>query len=377
MHSLCKDLYKRDSPVNVFMNQVDPNVVLSLCTAALPPPNMLLFDPKKEKPALLREWLVYRGVQPSAEDSELVEQVMQNMKEKRNSPAMIGFADFDIQNASTQFLKIWLSWFGVGSDSKQSRQWWEEKAQHLQAVSVSTRGQSNEHLHEHLRMQWKALVDWQQEIDHMVRFVVCSGAELARQEWKAKRLARQVAGGDDVLVKPLSAKKFQKRWTQHERDLTATSYASQMNTKILIGIMLNAAIAASPLFVDEQGKLTPDKMVGVATNVKDGVVKVAFAEQKKEVAVEQITAAWEAVRKGADVNLVVSGLSIFLNELGFSRVISNVLPIFLRQLNDKQFRPPELLKAMNQNDQNLTNMFLSTLVMALSGGKPGMPVKAF
>jgi hypothetical protein len=338
---------------------------------------MLLFDPKKEKPALLREWLVYRGVQPSAEDSELVEQVMQNMKEKRNSPAMIGFADFDIQNASTQFLKIWLSWFGVGSDSKQSRQWWEEKAQHLQAVSVSTRGQSNEHLHEHLRMQWKALVDWQQEIDHMVRFVVCSGAELARQEWKAKRLARQVAGGDDVLVKPLSAKKFQKRWTQHERDLTATSYASQMNTKILIGIMLNAAIAASPLFVDEQGKLTPDKMVGVATNVKDGVVKVAFAEQKKEVAVEQITAAWEAVRKGADVNLVVSGLSIFLNELGFSRVISNVLPIFLRQLNDKQFRPPELLKAMNQNDQNLTNMFLSTLVMALSGGKPGMPVKAF
>lgn len=376
MHSLCKDLYKRDSPVNVFMNQVDPNVVLSLCTAALPPPNMLLFDPKKEKPALLREWLVYRGVQPSAEDSELVEQVMQNMKEKRNSPAMIGFADFDIQNASTQFLKIWLSWFGVGSDSKQSRQWWEEKAQQLQAVSVSTRGQSHEH--EHLRMQWKALVDSQQEIDHMVQFVVCSGAELARQEWKAKRLARQAAaGGEDVPVKPLSAKKIQKRWKQHERDLTATSYASQTNTKILIGIMLNAAMAASPLFVNEQGKLTPDKMIGVATNVKEGVVKVAFAEQKKEVAVEQITAAWEAVSKGADVNLVVSGLSIFLNELGFSSVISNVLPIFLRQLNDKQFRPPELLNAINQNDQKLANIFLSTLVRALSGGKPGMPVKAF
>jgi hypothetical protein len=340
---------------------------------------MLLFNPKKEKPALLREWLVYRGVQPSGEDSELVDQVMKNMKEKRNSPAMIGFADFDIQNASTQFLKIWLSWFGVGSDGKQSREWWEEKAHQLQTVSV----QSNEHL----RMQWKALVDSQQEIDHMVRFVVCSGAELARQEWKAKRLARQAAaGGEDVSVKPLSAKKIEKRWKQHERDLTATSYASQINTKRLIGLMVNAALAASPLFVDEAGKLSPDmmgaafdklkikdNMLGVATNVKDGVVKVALAEKKKEAAVEQITAAWEAVRKGADVNLVVSALSIVLNELGYSKVISNVLPILLRQWNDQHFQPAELLlKTINQKDKNLANIFLSTLVMNLGGG----PIKA-
>ena len=36
MHSVCMDLYKRDSPVNVFMNQIDADLVLSLCRQALP-----------------------------------------------------------------------------------------------------------------------------------------------------------------------------------------------------------------------------------------------------------------------------------------------------------------------------------------------------
>ena len=56
MHSVCKDLYKRDSPVNVFMNQIDPDLVLSLCSQALPPDGLSLFDPSEESPDFLRVW---------------------------------------------------------------------------------------------------------------------------------------------------------------------------------------------------------------------------------------------------------------------------------------------------------------------------------
>ena len=178
MHSVCRDLYKRDSPVNVFMNQVDPDLVLSLCTAAQLPRGMLLFSPEKESSALLRDWLVYRGVQPAEEDSDLVAQVMHDMEEKGNSPAMIGFTKFDVGSASKEFLRIWLSWFGVGSDVKQSRKWWQERARHVQNLRLSTQDRSGEHM----RMQWKFLAESQQRTHQMVKFVVCSGAALARPD---------------------------------------------------------------------------------------------------------------------------------------------------------------------------------------------------
>lgn len=274
MHSVCRDMYKRDSPVNVFMNQIDPDVVMSLCMAALPPEGLFLFDPEKESPELLREWLAYRGVDPLDDDSQLAEQVAEDMRDRRNSPSISGFANFDVANASTQFLKLWLSWFGVGSQTKQKRGWWETLAREVQALrrNVQERGSG------HLRMQWKSLVDAQRTMDRMMNFVVCSGAALAQEEWRSKRLRRSAmrntsptsaASGETVFakykdVKPLSKKKLKKRWKKHERDLETVSFMSLIDAKKALSTLLQASVVVAPLFIKD-GKITTEKVDALKT----------------------------------------------------------------------------------------------------------------
>jgi len=375
MHSLCRDLYKRDSPVNVFMNQVDPDLVLSLCTAAQPPRDMLLFDPRKESSALLRDWLVYRGVQPAAEDSELVEQVLQDMEQKRNSPAIIGFTNFDVGSASKEFLRLWLSWFGVGSDVKQPRTWWQERARHVQSLRLSTQ----DHSREHLRMQWKFLVESQQRTDQMVKFVVCSGAALARAEWKAKRLARQdnfSADQDPVFAKyregpPLSDKQIKKKWQAHARDLKIVNYASQIDVKNALAKAMRMSLVALPLVINNKGQLTTERL----SSIKDGakVAGTVAMEAVKSKDLEQVKQAIgkgvKAVKDGVDVNLAARGLSLALRDSGLGGLPSAVLPIMLRQWATNGLEPIELVEALSRTDPSLSQLLAAQLVLGATGQK--------
>lgn len=371
MHSVCRDLYKRDSPANVFMNQVDPDLVLSLCTAAQPPDDMMLFNPQKESTALLRDWLVYRGVQPAAEDSELAAQVTQDMEDKRNSPAIIGFTNFDVGSASKEFLRIWLSWFGVGSDVKQSLQWWQDRARHVQNLRLN----SQERGSAHLRMQWKFLVESQQRTEQMVKFVVCSGTELARAEWKAKRLARQQTQGQDAVfakyaeAEPLSAKQIKKRWQDHARDLKIVNYASQIDAKKLMSKALNMAVVALPLLIQSNGKLGPERIYAVGKGAKkaaQAALEAASSGDPNKIR-DAFGKGVTAVKNGMDVNLLSTGLGLALSRSGLGRNASAILPLMLRQWNTGSIDPPELIEALSGADPSLLQLLVAQLALGVTG----------
>ena len=186
MHSVCKQLYVHNTPVNVFMNQVDPDLVLSLCNSALPPSDLLLFNPEEESAQFLRGWLAYRGVLASDDEKNLAQQATADMHKRRNSPSITGFVDFDVREASDDFLRVWMSWFGLGSKQKRSRRWWEKHVLQTQKLRKSLKGDS--------KLQWSALVELQRKIDQMVNFVVCSGAVLAQEGW-----AEEVGGKEEEM----------------------------------------------------------------------------------------------------------------------------------------------------------------------------------
>jgi hypothetical protein len=285
MHSVCKQLYVRNTPVNVFMNRVDPDVVLSLCNAALPPSDLLLFNPREESPKFLRQWLSYRGVLASVDDNFLAQQATADMHAKHNSPSITGFVDFDVRDASDDFLRVWMSWFGLGSKQKRSRRWWEKHAKRAQNLRKSVKGQAES------RVQWSALVEMQRKIDQMVNFVVCSGAVLAQESW-----AEEVGGKEDEIenneeedavfakyadepVKKLK-KKNRKKWKRHERKLEAMSYASQIDAKKILAGLMNVGFVALPIFyqqaktdekgtIIEPGKFTLDKPTALKKEISN------------------------------------------------------------------------------------------------------------
>jgi hypothetical protein len=258
MHSVCKQLYVHNTPVNVFMNQVDPDLVLSLCNAALPPSNLLLFNADNESPKFLKDWLVYRGVQPSDDEQLLAQQASDDMQAKRNSPAITGFVNFDVRDASDDFLRIWMSWFGLGSKHERSRRWWEKHAQQTQDLRKSVKDERVGHL----RMQWTALVDMQKKIDQMVNFVVCSGATLAQESWvpqvaadykPLKTSKEEEAVFAKYAEEPVKKKrKMKRRWMNHERKMEAMTYASQIDMKKIMAGLMNVGFVALPIFYDPQ-----------------------------------------------------------------------------------------------------------------------------
>jgi hypothetical protein len=284
MHSICQQLYVQDTPVNVFMNQIDPDLVLSLCNAALPASNLLMFDADKESPAFLRTWLKYRGVKPAADDGLLAAQATRDMHAKRNSPAMTGFTDFDVREPSLEFLKIWLSWFGLGSNRERPRSWWNRRATEVQALRRSVR----DHSGAHLRMQWSSLVDMQRQMDKVVNFVVCSGAALAKQEWGEPLVGgredseESVEASEDVVFskykdEPEKKKRNKKKWKKHQKDLEVMTYASQIDVKKVLAGAFNMAVVVAPLFYDPKKGVTLDRVEGmknkVVTYVKDHSIR--------------------------------------------------------------------------------------------------------
>jgi hypothetical protein len=272
MHSVCQQLYVQGSPVNVFMNQIDANLVLSLCNSALPPSSWLLFNPDEESPKLLKQWLAYRGVKPH--NSNLSEQVKEDMHAKRNSPSMTGFVDFDVEEASVDFLRIWLSWFGLGSNRERSRAWWVKHAREAQEVRRSV----EDHSEKHLRMQWRALVDMQKQMHLMVNAVVCSGAALAKESWAKEPEVLSAEPGVFAKYKdePQVKKKNKKQWAKHAKELEVMTYASQIDVKKLLASAFNMAVVAAPLFYDPKKGLTLERVKTIKKEVSEYYDKADF-----------------------------------------------------------------------------------------------------
>lgn len=104
-----------------------------LCAEKNSEASMLLFEPTSEQPALLRQWLAYRGVPVNdLLDAELVQITILDMIHRGNSPPFARFRYFDPAIASPQFLKLWLSWYGVTSQTEQPPAWWIKRVAALQ-----------------------------------------------------------------------------------------------------------------------------------------------------------------------------------------------------------------------------------------------------
>lgn len=233
MDKVCLDMYVKQSPVNVFMNDVDPNMVLMMCSRTLPK-NLLLFNPAGESPEFLRGWLEYRHVDPV---EPLAKTTQANMVEKENTPPITGFYSFDVAAASTEFLMAWLSWFGVGSDTPQPRAWWEDLAREMQALRKDVP-------HAPPRERWAALVDSQKRLERLANVVVDSGRVLKRSH-----------------VRKPAEPKIKRKWTDLMKNLQIVSYFGNIEAKTALADALQASFILIPLLYDAKNKKWSAKVV--------------------------------------------------------------------------------------------------------------------
>jgi hypothetical protein len=375
MHSICKQLYVQDTPVNVFMNQIDADLVLSLCNSALPPSDLLMFNAENESPAFLRSWLSYRGVRPSPDDDLLPAQTTHDMHVKRNSPPMVGFTDFDVREPSLEFLRVWLSWFGLGSDSEKPRAWWNARATEVQELRRSV----EDHSGKHLQMQWSSLVDIQRQMDKVVNFVVCSGAALAKQDWvqppeqappeaiftKYKDAIETIkekwdhpleqAPPDAIFAKykdvPETKKKSKKKWKKHEKDLEKMTYASQIDVKKILAGAFNMAVVVAPLFYEPGKGLTLDRVTDLKKNATKYYDKNTLKDEEGRAKV------LADFKKNVDPKLAASSISKALDMGGLS-AISGAAGVLAGQALKKGgvLDAKDLKKAARKTPNSLENM---------------------
>ena len=355
MHSICQQLYVQDTPVNVFMNQIDPDLVLSLCNAALPASDLLMFDADKESPAFLRTWLKYRGVKPAADDELLAAQATRDMHAKRNSPAMTGFTDFDVREPSLEFLKIWLSWFGLGSKRERPRSWWNRRAAEVQALRRSVR----DHSDTHLRMQWSSLVDMQRQMDKVVNFVVCSGAELAKQDWGEPTVGGRENTSEDVVFskykdEPAKKKKNKKKWKKHQKDLEVMTYASQIDVKKVLAGAFNMAVVVAPLFYDPKKGVTLDRVEGMKNKVAEYVSEHSIRDEKGRA---EVLNDFKTLKDSVDPAIVSAGVSKALRMGGLGPISGAAGTLAGQALKTGQLNFHEAAAYTPKNLENLVARF--------------------
>ena len=109
----------------------------------------LLFDPVVEEKELIDRWLHYRGIKyRQLSESDRLKVTILDMQHRGNSPSIASFR-FNPSIASQQFLKLWLSWYGVTSEEK-NKQWWEERVKsiietHRDSQRLQTKKETSTH----------------------------------------------------------------------------------------------------------------------------------------------------------------------------------------------------------------------------------------
>mmetsp|Transcript_8774 Transcript_8774/g.12172 ORF Transcript_8774/g.12172 Transcript_8774/m.12172 type:complete len:296 (+) Transcript_8774:438-1325(+) len=104
------------------------------------------FEPSREKASILRTWLSYRCwrrrrmVLEDLSHEVLVREAKRDMTRDSGAPPFAGFTDFSPKEVTTEFMILWLSWYGVTSIRSRKRSWWKSKTSMVQrSVSRSRR----------------------------------------------------------------------------------------------------------------------------------------------------------------------------------------------------------------------------------------------
>lgn len=106
---------------------VDKLHQLNIPTNGLGPKTLIEFNPNNENPKLVGQWLNYRG-QPYRNLEDVVDLSLQELT--RPGKPFSAFVDFDPKDASVEFMKAWLSNFGVGGSSN-DKNWWVKKTKQM------------------------------------------------------------------------------------------------------------------------------------------------------------------------------------------------------------------------------------------------------
>ena len=102
----------------------------------------LLFNPYEENQQVLQAWIEYRQIKP--QDLDLIQAIVDDMGQNGNDPPFAGFTNFNPRDVSQDFLKTWLSWYGVGTASASApKSEWEELAGKIMANQSSDPDGSN------------------------------------------------------------------------------------------------------------------------------------------------------------------------------------------------------------------------------------------
>lgn len=145
-----------------FLQKIHVESIGILCPQLNVNKNIVPFEPAAENPKLLKRWLEYRGVSNSLvrekSNVKLVSMTNKNFEESGNFPPFSGFTDFNPQQASTQFLKLWLSWYGVTSYEDKPHGWWVTRVDQLQSL-INRRTPQDDNTLENMRAGFNTLVE--------------------------------------------------------------------------------------------------------------------------------------------------------------------------------------------------------------------------
>jgi hypothetical protein len=121
-----------------FLSKIHVESLGILCPRLNVNKNLVPFEPANESAELLQAWLRYRGFSNSEvrqwTDDKLIVESNKDLRENGNSPTFSGFIQFNPDTASTQFLKLWLSWFGVTSFEERPHKWWTQRVRTIQEM---------------------------------------------------------------------------------------------------------------------------------------------------------------------------------------------------------------------------------------------------
>lgn len=120
-----------------FLRRLNVETLGVLCPTLEIDRGIMEFDPSLESQETLHAWLLYRGfaevqLEGTSKDT-LVSMSIADMADNGNFPPFADFLTFNPRRASVDFLRRWLSWYGITSPEfvSATREWWEDRAQRL------------------------------------------------------------------------------------------------------------------------------------------------------------------------------------------------------------------------------------------------------
>jgi len=98
-------------------------------------PNDVLFNPYEEDDELIQSWMQYRHVTPDIDQREAV---INDMLLNKNQPPFSEFREFAPDRVSKDFLRAWLSWFGIGLSPTDPLEKWQALCRRVIELETST-----------------------------------------------------------------------------------------------------------------------------------------------------------------------------------------------------------------------------------------------